>query len=424
MQDANGQNNFTTADISRLQQMGSSPDGYVYLVGSTITSNDKGVEASSSGIFLRNGAKIQNSYTYGIDITGNRDEVNQTYTSLLSIGDLGCGWVINSTGTAIKANNTLLSIDAIVHSTTNGAIIPNHFEGNPMILDVCYGGTGTPFVSGVSAQGNIWELNGTTPITPVASKFVAKTGQTCSYTMANFIDYSNWSTCYANCTYCSGSGGGEINGRIGSIDSNSDGVKAKGKKSNNSNGSSFSANAKGSGFCNGEIDGIGTIANIFSTAYSEFANTDSITDDFAPLSNYFLRDSLNNWLNEDSSVVAGHCLDFIRVSSYLYPTGTNNSYRKGSLTTSTSMKTVEAKSIMDGYKIYPNPASSEINIENPLNNLLTLKVFNSVGICVLTKKVESRSISVSLNLESGIYKVSLINSNGALVHTEKLVITK
>ena len=82
----------------------------------------------------------------------------------------------------------------------------------------------------------------------------------------------------------------------------------------------------------------------------------------------------------------------------------------------------------DGYgiarNIYPNPASSYININNPAHNDVTMEVYSISGQRVDVVNLAPEMNSVNLEAyASGIYTFRLID-NGTEVYSNKFVVRK
>jgi hypothetical protein len=89
-------------------------------------------------------------------------------------------------------------------------------------------------------------------------------------------------------------------------------------------------------------------------------------------------------------------------------------------TRTTTGVTSMVKSV-DNVVIYPNPASSELNvIFDPNADVKNMAVYNIIGKVMTVYKVTGESANLNLeNVPSGIYFVRLINSHGGVVATRK-----
>jgi hypothetical protein len=78
-------------------------------------------------------------------------------------------------------------------------------------------------------------------------------------------------------------------------------------------------------------------------------------------------------------------------------------------------------------KIYPNPSTSNINIDlgnNFNNNPFQIKILNALGQEVYNEKVNQQLLTVSSSLWStkGVYFVQIINSQGQIVDVKKIIL--
>lgn len=103
---------------------------------SIIDHSAQGISAQKTNVFIRDQSVVRDCL-FGLSLVG--DQANQSH-KLLTIGDRGCGYVINN-DFGISATDMVLDIDAISHN----AICPgcgtyaNRFDGNAVkIADVCY----------------------------------------------------------------------------------------------------------------------------------------------------------------------------------------------------------------------------------------------------------------------------------------------
>lgn len=77
------------------------------------------------------------------------------------------------------------------------------------------------------------------------------------------------------------------------------------------------------------------------------------------------------------------------------------------------------------FKVYPNPASDEVNLDIDVQNgrVLNYSIINISGQTVLTEEVNTKSVSRSIStseLESGIYFLNVVTENGS--YTDRLII--
>ncbi|MGB1216984.1 MAG: hypothetical protein ACPG5P_03865, partial [Saprospiraceae bacterium] len=103
---------------------------YAHFEEGIITNLNTGIKSGNSNIFIRDGASISNN-GYGISSVNSE-------SNLISVGDRGCGHIVdNSTG--IYGENIVLDIDSYIHSTLDGTGIlsPNRFNGNGLLFNIC-----------------------------------------------------------------------------------------------------------------------------------------------------------------------------------------------------------------------------------------------------------------------------------------------
>lgn len=109
----------------------------------TIKNNNYGVDMHASSIYMRNKATIKNNAT-GIYAFGGSDYGVSNPTGAMkkiSVGDVGCGWIIQNTNYGILAQDMQLEIDQIIHDNADsepGNPIPNRFDGNGIGIQACY----------------------------------------------------------------------------------------------------------------------------------------------------------------------------------------------------------------------------------------------------------------------------------------------
>lgn len=189
-----------------------------YLVGGNFTANainTTGISGQNSQVFLRNGALIDGQVftnAVGIDLAGEAPQSpNDKFKAMLTMGDMGCGNIINCSK-AVKGENVLLNVDAVEHSLTNtnmAAVAPNNLSGNMVVFDICY--TSSVFAPPqIEAKGNFWRTAGgggntmgAPPLNPATLFQVRHTGSGTACNQAIAVNYQLWSTCVANtCMNC------------------------------------------------------------------------------------------------------------------------------------------------------------------------------------------------------------------------------
>ena len=88
-----------------------------------------------------------------------------------------------------------------------------------------------------------------------------------------------------------------------------------------------------------------------------------------------------------------------------------------------SVKSSISNSIESKISIYPNPASSLLTIESPIDNLV-IEIFDLKGIKIISKRIASgRHLDIA-NIDNGVYVIMVLNQKNEVLHTERLVISK
>lgn len=149
--------------ISIHDQMSQGQDGIhatelenIYLNGTVIENFQKGVYIENTSIYLREMATLKNC-GYGI-YSSNID--TPTPADKIVVGDYSCAYIIDNTIAGIHGNDITLKIDALEHAAARDpyslspTVTPNRFDGNRLIVDVCYN-AGNP-ITGVNARGNYY----------------------------------------------------------------------------------------------------------------------------------------------------------------------------------------------------------------------------------------------------------------------------
>lgn len=76
--------------------------------------------------------------------------------------------------------------------------------------------------------------------------------------------------------------------------------------------------------------------------------------------------------------------------------------------------------ITDGISIYPNPATTHVNVSAPANTLI---VITSVeGKTLISQRADMGTIDIS-NMATGVYLIKIMNTEGAMIKTERLIKT-
>ena len=181
--------------------------------GSYIINAVKGIYATDSKVWLRNGSTIDQSQSVAAEMNGSWNISSGNYTSMLTVGDKGCGGIIRSAGEGVKGTNTVLSIDAVTHDQNddnNGLFDHNWFVRNTgntaLLFDICYTQVSSP-VPPMKARRNLWCLAGASSNpAPSASNYHLVNSSTCpSATTIITLDKTPVSVCIPStydCTTC------------------------------------------------------------------------------------------------------------------------------------------------------------------------------------------------------------------------------
>ncbi|MFW6225160.1 MAG: T9SS type A sorting domain-containing protein [Bacteroidota bacterium] len=74
------------------------------------------------------------------------------------------------------------------------------------------------------------------------------------------------------------------------------------------------------------------------------------------------------------------------------------------------------------FDIYPNPFINEIQIENKFNHQdLTFKLIDINGKTLIEKNIYNDKVTLELNVSSGLYNALIINVNGEILMTKKVI---
>jgi len=177
-----------------------------------IHTNNTGIYATASLVFLRNGAKVHSNSSFGVQIYGTYDAGLGNYNAMLTMGDIGCGSVYNNSNYGIYGVDALLNIDAVQHSIDRGdnIIKPNRFDNNTYkTFEICYGSSAYA-PSQINAKGNFW---GVAPPDIQSSQY-SFTANVCvsqgGTPVIIPLIHTNYSTCIPtnSCMDCSSCGGG------------------------------------------------------------------------------------------------------------------------------------------------------------------------------------------------------------------------
>lgn len=142
--------------------------GTLIIDGSSIRDNYEGIEARATNIFVRNAAVIKDN-TNGINsISSHNGSSNPDMMYRVTVGDIGCGWIIDN-AIGVLGEDILLDIDQLIHANASDSVFkihPNRFDGNSSnSFEVCYDYFDLDDVSDpIPANHNYW-TSGVAPST-------------------------------------------------------------------------------------------------------------------------------------------------------------------------------------------------------------------------------------------------------------------
>lgn len=74
------------------------------------------------------------------------------------------------------------------------------------------------------------------------------------------------------------------------------------------------------------------------------------------------------------------------------------------------------------FEIYPNPFNNEIQIENKLNHQdLIFKLIDINGKILIEKRINNDKVTLDLNISSGLYNALIVDKNGEILMTKKVI---
>lgn len=194
--------------------------GFYMINGSLIFDVNTGVYGESSKVWLRFGSRIVQSYESGVELHGSWSNLTGSYSSMLTMGDDGCGSVYDCYDECISGDNFLMNIDPILHDANgpnpDGKYNPNHIAmvstGANYLFNVCYTNESpTPHAPHiVYARKNIWAPNGSTSNQnpDLTKKKIGSTTGTSCFAQNNIpLSYLAISACYPQvsppvCSWC------------------------------------------------------------------------------------------------------------------------------------------------------------------------------------------------------------------------------
>ncbi len=350
-----------------------------YFTSSDISYNGKGIEGTHSLVFLRLGTKVHENNN-GVELYGDYDASGGNYTSMLTVGDIGCGSIYNNTEKGVLGRDVLLNIDAVQHAINRGNpsnIIPNRFDGNTIYaFDICYiDGNVAP--SQINAKGNFWGVN---PPVIASNKYRFKSNADCINKphIGNNIPLitTNYSTCVptGSCTSCTTGGGGTGGSTGGST-----------------------------GFS-------GKVLSAFVKANNLFIENDEETTrlEFAGLSGIKLIQNLEEkqWIgitnDRKEYKLNQETLLRIQVAKVIYNT---KSILNSDLTSFTFNEN-NKNGVEEIIKMYPNPAKDVVNIFTESKDVLKYRLFDLLGNQVREGVFEKRT-QITTNDLNGMYYLEI-----------------
>lgn len=367
---------------------------------------------------MRNGATIKNTAIEGLDLTGSWDAGTQSYTALLSMGDLGCAAIENfdfqgsTGGRGVVGKNLLLNIDAIAHAChrgdcfnrTHNNFIRGEIAGG-MYFDLCYPESNDLPPTQIYARDNYWDVG--TPLAGVdyhiSTQALIAGGSCKSANDVNFL-LTPITTCTptGTCTSCNGL-------RIGDFDETED-------------EDSITADA--------------VVQAEYDDAYDYFIqqDTDSSRWQFADLSAVTLSydSALNQWsaisINNEAYVIDDSSAQVILIAKVIQPvesemlkTSSPNQY--SAITDIFAGLQEERVSLPIELYLNPNPAMDKISITTSGMGIHYFAILNIVGQTVGKFPIHDKTTEIDVSyFPKGIYLVKAINEIGKQAAVKQLVV--
>lgn len=390
----------TNTEIKNMQTSGVNLDEVAgaYFSNTKIHTNTDGIYSDNSLVFLRNGAKVYDNQDYGIDMYGVYNTQTRSFTSMLTIGDEGCGSVFDNTTTGIKTKNTLLNIDAVQHTIDrqDNDTIPNQFYGNGHMFDICYSYL-VRSPGQINAKGNYW---GTNP--PIQSSEYTLTANYCpgdaSTPQSISLDSDDYSTCYSSttCMDCSsGSSSMMMSGGTSTVEA--------------------------------------VVQESFTAANKPFIEQDNATtrNAFLDLSSIdLIKDTVNNtWMgvsvNNQAFALTNKSVHHIQVAKAIKAKATNSNMRVNAVPKDIFAGITENVNESANVQVYPNPVSNELNITHDLSvkeGAIHLEIMDVMGRVLINKTINHTNNQIDINqLSSGLYFYNVLQ-NDKVVQSGKLVV--
>ena len=369
----------------------------LYLDNSKVYENEYGIHAEHSLLFLRNQAEVYDNEQIGIEIEGTYDSNEDEFTAMLTIGDVGCGWVYDhgTTAIAMKGIDALLNIDQIEHHGSFSPI-PNRFDNDGKVFEFCYWGASAP--SEVLAKGNYW---GDNQSHPDDYEIVSGNCDTWFQVVPIPLNSDDHQSCTPDCSHCGLPDPCPIWGCF-----------------------SFSS-----------ADSV--IIQEFNQTNTQFIEEDSkqTRSSFNDIAALGLRlDTINDELqwkvisiqDQEYSIneVTAH---FIMVSKVLGKSSQRKSSQRDILEdvkeASSEVEHLEEGKIL----VYPNPATEHLNFElNANSEKYRISMYNMLGMKLFDKQVSGTNYVLDvkqINTQELVF-IKIYNSDNELIFTEKIQLMK
>lgn len=389
-------NNTTILGINKGAYF-SEVDG-AYFSNCYISYADIGIDAVNTLLFVRNKTEIFQNNT-GVKLFGNYNYTTGNYSSMLTVGDLGCGAIYNNS-IGVYGRDALLNIDAIEHainSSTNDTI-PNRFDNNSTYtFDICYTDY-TVAPSQINAKLNYW---GSSVIPPANYRLKTNTDCVAKPNHGTNIPLvtTPHSTCSPtpDCSACKRSGGSSPGG--------------------------------GSGGAIGLL-----VTNAFQTANEPFVEEDNAAtrQGFNDISSVgLIKDTTNQtWqavtINNDLLPIDRNSVHRIQVSKAIHAKATNGNMRLTNAPKDIFAGLTNNNEKLDtDIQVYPNPTSNQLFVSHQLNsseNAVYLEIMDVTGRVLTNNPINQSTNEINIkHLPSGLYFYH-VTQNDLLIQSGKIVI--
>ena len=381
-------------NITATTIIGLDKGAYFYSVDAAYINNNSnisyasiGIEAENTLLFVRGQSEIHQN-TKGVAIFGNYNYSTNNYSSMLTIGDVGCGAIYDN-AIGVYGRDAILNIDAIEHSINSSGsdTIPNRFDNNSTYtFDICYTDY-TVAPSQINAKMNYW--GGT--VIPT-SNYRLKTNTDCIAKPNHGINIplitSPHSTCTPtpNCANCAMTGGGGTSP-------------------------------------GGPIGGIGLmVVNAFQTANEPFIEEDNLStrEGFTDISSVgLLKDTTNQtWqavtINNDLLSIDKNSVHRIQVAKAIKAKATTSNMRLATTPNDIFAGITENANELANIQVYPNPVNIELTISiEDIKGIYMLNIYQISGKLIIEEKLNSSLSNIDVSsLENGIYFYEIISESG------------